>query len=101
MGVWKPLSGQIAHSFGQGKCTFDCQSGNFKNYGSGNLVSTSSCMLRIEKLITLNMTCIKQLQLHIASSYPLSHPFPFYFNYTCRRVKWGEHGTYATLATLP
>ena len=36
MGLWKPLSGQIVHSFGHGKCTFDCQSENFKNYGSGN-----------------------------------------------------------------
>ena len=35
MGVWKPLSGKIVHSFGQGKCTFDYQSGNFKtDYGS-------------------------------------------------------------------
>ena len=58
MGVWKPQSGEIVHSFGQGKCTFDCQSGNFKNYGSGNHVSTSSCILRIEKLITFNMTCM-------------------------------------------
>ena len=42
-----------------GKCTFHChdQSGNSKNYASGNHVSTSSCMLRIEKLITFNMTC--------------------------------------------
>ena len=42
-----------------GKCTFGChdQSRNFKNYASGNHVSTSSCMLRIEKLITCNMTC--------------------------------------------
>ena len=42
-----------------GKCTFDChdQSVNSKNYASGNHVSTSSCMLRIEKLITFNMTC--------------------------------------------
>ena len=42
-----------------GKCTFDChdQSVNSKNYASGNRVSTSSCMLRIEKLITFNMTC--------------------------------------------
>ena len=42
-----------------GKCTFDChdQSRNFKNYASGNHVSTSSCMLRIEKLTTFNMTC--------------------------------------------
>ena len=39
------------------KCTFDSQSGNLKNYASGNHVWTSSCMLRIEKLITFNMTC--------------------------------------------
>ena len=25
-------------------------------------------------------------------SYPLSPPFPFDHNYTCRRVKWSEHG---------
>ena len=25
----------------------------------------------------------------------------FYYNYTCRRVKWGEHATYETLASLP
>ena len=57
-GIWNPLiSGQIVNSFGQGKCTFDCQSRNFKNYSSGNHVSTSSCMLRIEKLINFNMTC--------------------------------------------
>ena len=30
-GIWNPLiSAQIVNSFGQGKCTFDCQSGNFK-----------------------------------------------------------------------
>ena len=42
-----------------GKCTFGChdQSRNVKNYTSGNHVSTSSCMLRIEKLTTFNMTC--------------------------------------------
>ena len=45
-GIWNPLiSAQIVNSFGQGKCTFDCQSGNLKNYASGNHVSTSSCML--------------------------------------------------------
>ena len=34
--IWNPLiSGQIVNSFGQGKCTFDCQSGNFKNSSSG------------------------------------------------------------------
>ena len=42
-GIWNPLiSGQIVNSFGQEKCTFDCQSGNFKNYASGNHLSTSS-----------------------------------------------------------
>ena len=37
-------------------------------------------------------------------SYQLSHPFPFGpfdYKYTCRRVKWAEHGTYDTLTTLP
>ena len=54
---WNPLlSGQIINSFGQGKCTFDCQSGNFKNYSFGNHVSARSCMLRTEKLINFNMT---------------------------------------------
>ena len=58
-GIWNPLiSGQIVNSFGQGKCTFDCQSANLKNYASGNHVSTSSCMLRIEILITFNVTCM-------------------------------------------
>ena len=28
----------------------------------------------------------------LVSSYPLSPPFPFDHNYTCKRVKWGEHG---------
>ena len=28
----------------------------------------------------------------LVSSYPLSPPFSFDHNYTCRRVKWGEHG---------
>ena len=28
----------------------------------------------------------------LAGSYPLSPPFPFHHNYTCRRVKWSEHG---------
>ena len=46
------ISGQLVSAFGQGKCTFDYQSGNLKNYASGNHVSTSSCMLRIEILIT-------------------------------------------------
>ena len=58
-GIWNPLiSGQIINSFGQGKCTFDCQSWNLKNYATGNHVLTSSCMLRIEKLITFNVTCM-------------------------------------------
>ena len=58
-GIWNPLiSGQIVNIFGQRKSTFDCQSGNFKNYFSVNHVSTSSSMLRIEKLINFNITCI-------------------------------------------
>ena len=58
-GIWNPLiSGQIVNSFGQGKCTFDCQSRNLKNYASGAHVSTSPCMLRIEILITVNISCI-------------------------------------------
>ena len=52
------ISGQLVSAFGQGKCTFDYQSGNLKNYASGNHVSTSSCMLRIEILITFNVTCM-------------------------------------------
>ena len=44
----------IVNSFGQGKFTFDCQSA----YASGTNVSTSSCTLRIEKLITFNISCI-------------------------------------------
>ena len=57
--IWNPLiPGQIVNSFGQGKCTFDCQSGNFKNYFSSNHVSTRSCMLRTEKLINFNITCM-------------------------------------------
>ena len=57
--IWNPLiSGQIVNLFGPGKCAFDCQSKNLKNYASGNHVSTSSCMLRIEKLITFNITCM-------------------------------------------
>ena len=40
---WNPLiCGQIVDSFGQGKSTFDCQSGNFKSYSSRNHVSTGS-----------------------------------------------------------
>ena len=63
-GIWKPLSGQIVSSSihlvreSVHKCTFDRQPGNFQNYASGNHVSTSACMLKIEKLITFNMTCI-------------------------------------------
>ena len=57
--ILEPLiSGQIVNSFGQGKSTFDCQSGNFKNYSSGNHVSARSCMLRIEKLINFSMACM-------------------------------------------
>ena len=72
-GIWKPLIfGHIVNSFGQGKCAFDCQSGNFKNYSSGNHFSTSLCMLRIEKLITFNMTFMWTFQTN-----PLLHGYLF------------------------
>ena len=35
-------TGQIVNSYCHGKCTFDCHPGNFKKYGSGNHVSTTS-----------------------------------------------------------
>ena len=67
-GSWSPLvSGQIVNSFAQGKCTFDCQSGNLKNYASGNHVWTSSCMLWIELLITFNITCMCTFPIQIHS----------------------------------
>ena len=62
-GIWNPLiSGQTVNSFGQGKCIIACQSGNFKIYSSGSHVSTSSYMLKIEKLIMFNMTCMWTFQ---------------------------------------
>ena len=39
------------------------------------------------------------ITLIITRSYLLSHLFPFDYNLTCRRVKWGEHRTYETLTT--
>ena len=39
--------------------------------------------------------------LHIRLQLFTITPIFVYYNYTCRRVKWGEHGTYETLATLP
>ena len=47
MGVWKPLSRQVVPSSGQGNWTFDCQSGNFENYGSGN---HAACVGRLEEV---------------------------------------------------
>ena len=41
--VWKPLSGQIVNSFGQGKCTFDCQSGNFKTTPLATMSEAYAC----------------------------------------------------------
>ena len=31
------------------------------------------------------------MQLHISRQLSTMTPFPFDHNYTCRRVKWGEH----------
>ena len=39
--------------------------------------------------------------LHIRLQLFTITPIFVYYNYTCSRVKWGEHGTYETLATLP
>ena len=44
-----------------------------------------TCTLKGELLLS-KCNCI------LAGSYPVSPPFPFNHNYTCRRVKWGEHG---------
>ena len=53
------ISGQIGNSFGQGKYTVIwLLVREFKNHASRNHVSTSSCMLRIEKLVIFNMTMI-------------------------------------------
>ena len=41
--VWKPLSGQIVNSFGQGKCTFDCQSRNFKTMALATMSEAYAC----------------------------------------------------------
>ena len=38
--------------------------------------------------------------LHIRLQLFTLTPIVFYYNYSCREVKWGEHGTYETLATL-
>ena len=39
--------------------------------------------------------------LHIPLQLFIITPIFFYYKYTCRRVKWGKHETYETLATLP
>ena len=41
--------------------------------------------------------CLLHIRLQLFSITPIF----FYYNHTCRRVKWGGHGTYETLATLP
>ena len=47
---------------------------------------TNNCITLKFELLLSKCNCI------LAGSYPLSPPFPFDHNYTCRRVKWGEHG---------
>ena len=47
---------------------------------------------------TLKIACVGCI---FPWSYSLSHPFSFTIITQCRRVKWGEHETYETLATLP
>ena len=41
---------------------------------------------------TYGWAFIKQMQLHIRHQLSTITPFPFDHYYTCRRVKWGEHG---------
>ena len=41
--------------------------------------------------------CLLHIRLQLFSITPIF----FYYNHSCRRVKWGGHGTYETLATLP
>ena len=80
--IWNPLiPGQIVNSFGQGKCTFDCQPGNFKK-----IVSTRSCMLRIEKLINFHITCMWTFHTHSFMDICLSC---MYTNTNCEHFhKW-------------
>ena len=56
-GSWNPLiSAQIVNSFGQGKCTFDCQSGNLKKLPLATIYQQAhACWSRIERLITFNI----------------------------------------------
>ena len=63
---WKPLiPGQIVNSFGQGKCTFDCQSGNSKTLPLAAHVSTRSCMLRMRNWSTSTwLVCEHFIQIH-------------------------------------
>ena len=116
-GIWNPLiSAQIVNSFGQGKCTFDCQSGNLKKlclwqpclnklmhvdrelkYWSPSTLLLCGHFIQIHSCMSICFSCM------YTNNYKHFHKSPifFYYNHTCRRVKWGEHGSYETLATLP
>ena len=74
------ISGQLVSAFGQGKCTFDYQSGNLKNYASGNHVSTSSCML-IENWNTDHL----QHYLYVDISYKFTLAFIF-VSHACTQI---------------
>ena len=56
---------------------------------------TSQIIIYNYTFVVLEMAWVSWI---LACSCSLSHLFSFYNNYTCRRVKWGEHGTYATFS---
>ena len=52
---------------------------------------------RYRKVLSKGKLLLSKCNWISAGSYPLSPPFPFDHNYTCRRVKWGEHGGMGTM----
>ena len=90
---WNPLiPGQIVNSFGQGKCTFDCQSGNLKNSSSG-----CPCL---NKVMHVENWETDQLQhdLYVAISYKFTLAWVF-VSHPCTQIKFCEqfHKWFGTL----
>ena len=52
---------------------------------------------RYRKVLSKGELLLSKCNWILAGSYPLSPPVPFDHNYTCRRVKWGEHGGMGTM----
>ena len=76
-GIWKPLiCGQIFFFFGQGKCTFDCQSGNLKAHACWELKYWSPSTL---------LVCGYFIQIHSC----MSICFSCMYTYNCKHFhKW-------------